>query len=505
MNVIRQVKNELRKSWNFPLVGALLLIYGFLVDRNLSIAVYYNMSALEYTLYGVTDHYYLMYGYFFFLMFYITNELKGYSALEIIRFGSVRSYHKIKILGFSFKFAVFILLHIFIAFAIGATKLQSGNVFIGSDADILYGFLESTFVNPLTGVIITSLYLWFGSIFVYRLSLWVKITSGSKGFVIYLLCMFLSMIIGFTTGLDDTLLGGVFLNNYLIFHHSYGNGFSLGFIIIVCMMIALPSLCTLPRKRKTQNQHIYANTVLGGSMGVTIIFVTSLAVLHLIIAVLGGFDPLGFVFVVLRGFSLQNFNLIELLLFLSFFVIPIFIICMKWDDEKDYRNNIGEFRYGSKKKWQLQKNKIHHFFLARYVMSYYGVVALVFFGLSLIYPQNTLGIINDLSAFYGITSENLEIIFVISTLLKVMELYFLFLLANLLHRLIKSSTLTFIATFIGYALIISLPTASAILPFGISSMYGIMENQTKLMYGALPLILWIVALIIVNKIWRKVL
>lgn len=490
--MIRQIKNEISKSWNSPLVLVFLIIYICLIDRSLSLAIYYNMSIWEFVLYSINDHYYLMYGYFFFLVFYITNDFKSYSNLEVIRFGNMHRYHKIKTLSFSLKFTVFIFLHILISFIIGVFNLDFANMFFASDVDELYLFLSNIFANPLLGVTITSLYLLFGSVFIQIIYLKAKITFKNRGFAIFIICTFISMIMGFVSNIDTTILGVFCLNNYLIFHHSY-----LAKFYNIITIIAIVIFVLLKKARATNK---YAKVVLGVPNITLFIAVIALVSLNFIASITISTEPLFFVFVSLRGFSFENVNLIEFLLFLAFLFVPLFAISIKLDNEKDFRNNIGEFRYGSKKLWQSEKLKIHHLLLAKYVIIYFIITLLLAFGLSFFNTDSS--IINDLSLFYAIGQENFLKIFASSIALRFLELYFVFLSLIIIYKLLKNVTFAFILTFIGYILVLIFPFIRTVLPLGASSMYQILENQTNLIYGAFPFSVWILALILINKIWR---
>lgn len=505
MSSIKLMKREIAKEKQLKMSLFLLLVFTFLVSTHLDMARFYKMTAFEFTLYSMSDHYYLIYGYFFFLLFWISQEIRNVSSIELIRLKNKRQFYSLKFISVGVKVFLFVFAHIFIAFIIAVMNLPLANTFNGAGADSLYTAFFTTFKNPFSGIIIVSLYLWLGSVFLHQLLFYTNEICGAKGFLIGVLLILVSTIFGFITNLDMLLFTVFFPNNYFIFHHSYLSAGRLTFYFIFCFMLNAPFIFSrtalkAQSKGSVSSKKSYIDSLIFGKISVIVSIIIVLLLLQLIQIISNGYNALDFLFLNLRGYSSVTFNLIEFLVFLAVYTLPLFILCAFWEKEKDFKNNIGQFRYGSRKNWNLQIEKISRHFIVKYLLMHFGLMAIFALLINIVEPDRKSFFLEEILSAYFVSTQQLIVLAFICIILKCAELYLIYLIGKFIYKASKSTILAFLLSFAGYILTVFKFAYSNVVPFGISSLYRLLEiGLQDICYHLIPLVAAIICMYHLNK------
>lgn len=243
----RNIKNiifSLQDVWSFIFV---LLLFTFSCGNSLPYAEYVGMSLQEYILYVVSDHYYLIYVWFFFLLFWSVRQISSNDMVQRIRYGSNKEYRKVYSLAKSIELLIMILAHILMAFIIGITRLDVKERFFGveqitsydSNLEVLLGYAQM-FENCIAAMICVVFYWWFGSCFLFRLMFYVHEVWKKKGLYVGLLYILLSGMFGFMSHADESVLEIFFCNNYFILHYVLLGLGILPVVINLCIMWFVP-------------------------------------------------------------------------------------------------------------------------------------------------------------------------------------------------------------------------------------------------------------------------
>lgn len=237
-----------------------LLLFTFSCGRSLPYAEYVGMSLQEYILYVISDHYYLMYVWFFFLLYWSTKQILPSYILQRIRYKSNRRYRKVYSSVKSMQLLVMILAHILIAAVIGVTRLELRGglesikqiAVYDSNLDVLMGYAK-LFYNCGTAIFCVAFYWWLGSSFLFRLLFYVHEVWKKKGLYCMLIVTLVSGMFGFMSHVDESMFEVFFFNNYFILHHVLlGVGiFPTG--INVCIMWFVPECIERVEKVCVQN------------------------------------------------------------------------------------------------------------------------------------------------------------------------------------------------------------------------------------------------------------
>lgn len=241
------IKNKifsLRDAGSFIFV---LLLFTFSCGNSLPYAEYVGMSLQEYMLYVVSDHYYLIYVWFFFLLFWSTRQISTNDMVQRIRYGSNKQYRKVYGFAKSIELLIMILAHVLIALMIGITRLDVKEGFFAvkqiisydSNLEVLIGYAQM-FENCIIAMSCVVVYWWLGSCFLFRLLFYVHEVWKKKGLYAVLVYTLASGMFGFMSHVDESILEIFFYNNYFILHHVLLSVGILPVCINLCVMCLVP-------------------------------------------------------------------------------------------------------------------------------------------------------------------------------------------------------------------------------------------------------------------------
>ena len=148
-----------------------------------------------------------------------------------------------------------------------------------------------------------------------------------------------------------------------------------------------------------------------------------------------------------------------MLAYVFFFIVPIVFIDTFWDDEKTNRNLLIQHRYNSAKRWNRKITIRSLCFMIRYFFIYWGIQMLSIIPMHLITNKNTLSNYPQIAQFYGVDVK-LQYLVGASLVFNFMELLVVWILNAILVKTINNTTIAFVATYIGYALGVLIPTDS---------------------------------------------
>lgn len=499
--------------WSCALI---LFLFAFFCSGSLPYAQQMGMSVYEYVLYMISDHYYLIYVWFFYLLYWSTRQITQERAIERVRYGSHRKYQEVCCGAQAVQLLVVVLLHIVVAFVIGLGGLKSENVFLAigqlqdydSNMDVLTGYSEM-FDNPMAAIVCVALYWWIGSQFLSRILFYAHEIGQRKGMFLLMFVALLSGMIGFITHVDESVLAIFFYNNYFVLHHALLNVGLPVTIGILLIMVVLP-IVIVPRQNRRKikqkegtkyiRNYIYMNPI------IIIIFLAIYMFLGIVPCLKEEVTFFEIMFSLTKGFSFRMFSLTEFLYTVVYFVFPIFLVNAFWEKEKENQNEIAMFRLGSREKWTrvIEKEGMHG--VIRYYVYYVVISILVLVAGSIILTTARDEFLSEIIEWYGIECREVWLALFVSMLLRGIELFILYQMSLLVYRVTKRTMVSFLFTFMIY--ILGFFERFNVLGLGKSSLYQMLEIIQESGINAVWLQMVtqtgiLLGLLIINYIWRK--
>lgn len=495
----------------------ILFLYALFCSESLPYAEQMGMSVWEYVLYMISDHYYLIYVWFFYLLYWSTKQITQERAIERVRYGSHRKYQEVHCGVQAIQLLVVVLLHAAIAFFMGTGRLKSENAFLAlgqlqaydSNMDVVVGYSE-IFNNPAVAVMFVALYWWIGSQFLCRILFYANEIWKNKGMFLLMFVALLSGIIGFVTHADESVLAIFFYNNYFVLHHALLNAGLPVTIGILLIMVMLPfGIVSIKNRRKFKEKeaakyirnYIYMNPI------IIIIFLAMHMFLGIIPCWKEGVTVFEIMFSLTKGFSFRMFSLTEFLYTVVYFMFPIFLVNAFWEKEKENQNKIAMFRLGSREKWTRVIEKVSVYGVIRYFVYYVVISILALAAGTLLFRMDSDGFLSEIIEWYEIGCRKVWLALFVSMVMRGIELLILYQMSLLLYRVTKQTMVSFLFTFMLYVL--GFFDKFNVLGLGRSSLYQMLEIIQEIGINAIWLQVVtqmgiLSGLIIINYIWRKI-
>ncbi|MCD8125942.1 MAG: hypothetical protein LUD82_00210 [Clostridiales bacterium] len=459
-------------------------------SSDLAVAQSAQLSLFEYVLYVLADHYYLIYGWLFFLVFVTGKEVRGHANSEIIRYGSFSRYNSVTLTAAAVRLALLIAVHILLAAIIGAFSLTPVNAFTVSEASSYYsgGFLDllagyqRCFGSPVAALLGAAGYLWLGSLFLYAVIFLASQFWGSKGMLTACVIIIVSAIVGFVSHFDESPLEFLFVNNYYILHHALllvsplAVAVNLAVMEVFLLAGANDLLRRIRWKKQIQFQENRKNRSAFFSpaprRGLVPLYLVLLIALGVFPQLSSGGNLADFAWSLLRGYSAENVNLIELLYALAWFAFPLIQVSMFWQAEAERKNDAALLRTGSFRQWRTLTDRGCQRFILRYWLWYAALLAGTMTVLYFLYGYGAESAA-EYCTYFGVSETNFIAALLASVLLKLPELLLLYELSLALYSLSGNTVLSFFVPFLGYGVGLLLPFRWY--PFGISSAYQLLQ------------------------------
>lgn len=206
---------------------AVSLVLAYYAGTAIPFAKAMGMSLIEYVLYVLTDHYYLIYAWFFFLLYWVLHAVPKTSQQEWIRYGFYRMKCNVDNLTVGIQLTLMIIGNFLLVLFIGLVGLGLSNGFraagpFGDATDqmqVLAGYAE-IFSDPAIAILCVLLYWDLGCCFLYIMLYYGYHLGGRKVMIGEMVFCTISTIAGFMTDVDKSVLNVFFFNNDYILHHA---------------------------------------------------------------------------------------------------------------------------------------------------------------------------------------------------------------------------------------------------------------------------------------------
>ncbi len=482
------IKNRL------PRLGILsLLIFTFLCSQKLQFAKAVDMGLGEYMLFSISDHYFLIYCWFFFILLVAINKLHDKNDNERLRYKTVKEYYFYEVCSKGLLMAGLIALHILIPLLLGSVSLRLGNSFTTVfDHNLHDGNLEVleiyslNFKTPMTAVIPAVFVWWFGS-FVLDISIFMVNEFRKKALdMLFVGLMVLSTILGFYTAIDEGTWQFLFFNNYFIFHHAYLVNNMAALITDLLMGILALIVLTRIALRINTNHSIrrlgFYRFLYGGKAK---LLITVFVLLTLLSIFRSDLDPAVMVWDLNKGFSYSSFGLTEFLFYI--FPIAAMLFCINAINEKNDRDKLSllMFRSGRRRNWDriLDREETRFFLLTTSACT---VLVMLINSVGLLVSRSS-EFWNELASFYGIEEETVFVILFLCPLMRAVEWFILLRVDRLILRTTGNSIISYAVT-----MLLWLPgfISDFISPAGKGGAYQIFELMSShRLAGMVPVLL----------------
>lgn len=468
-----------------------IAVFSFYSTYNLSILSNSVFSVFEYALLCVNDHYYIV---FFFLVMYfviITRSLKDSTALIMIRNGRYFLYYISKLTAIAIFTLSIVLLHVMIIIIIGSFKLSWDNSFSStlsssghfSELSILY---TSCFHSPLAALISVCLYWSLGLCVCSGTLMLLSHHFSEKAVILTKACAYLLIIVTLHRNVDRTA-PYLFINNYLFLHRAIGYGIPI-VLTVISVMLLVVMMIIANRQRKQVLKCIINPISLMRTFGEVLSSKSSIALLiaSLVLSVLNVLkfkadanSGLEHTIVIFWGYGLGYFKIIDLLQLIILNGIPLYILSAYFGDNASMRG-IEMIRYRHRRKWfaNVQLSML------TLILVQLTLMCLFTFSIGSVFISFGISGNNEGSLLSDITYPICVII--IGLILRIFEIMFLQMVFLVAFSLVKSITISFLATLFLYLSIVLFN--AKFIPFGLSSLCRVFElsNNGLLINSIVP-------------------
>ena len=447
----------------------LLLIYTFLCGNFVPIAKAAKLSCGEYILLQLVNHYYVIYALCIYWFYWSFQDFKKNSSIQMLRYRSYTRYFTLRIGYAFFVILVLVLLHILIPLIIGSINLCFSFQYQGHEIEGFYSdslnilFYFAKFVPKLPiAILVTSLYLAIGLLFIYEIMFFCQQALGDKYAIIAMIFILLNIMVGFKTQIDENMLECLFLNNYFILHHPLllvGKTSVLYNLLIMFLVSIFMCMWTVTQKRgrkRNLKDKDYISSKLSGKIWFIVAFSLTMLVLKIIPAIMVKDSFTDYCFNLVKGYSKSPNDLIDMISYLFFYIVPIVYIDAFLDNEKRNKNLIIQLRYGSIRKWEHQITVSSLYFLARYFSIYWLIQLLSIIPMYFITRNNSVSNYQEIAEFYAVDVK-LQYLIALSIIASFFELILVWILNIILTQKTNNMTIAFVLTYTGYAIGILMP------------------------------------------------
>lgn len=500
-----------------------ILVYSFICGTNLQLAKETGMTSFEYVLHCVTNHYFLLYFLLIVYLLLITQYLRQTQDIQIIRYESKKRWMQIESLSLLLFSLLFSGIHFIIPCVIGLLKLPfSSGFLVNSKMNAWNEMLEllveyrNWFSSPVIASICAVLFLAMG---LWLISIILRKVLTEFGIISALILMggiVINTTLGLKTDLDDFAFP-LFINKYLILHHTlFSNGW-IGVFLIICVPCLLFAVFGINfhlnrRYGKTimvdDQQHLSIalinNLNMKKMIGVTFVYCLVNAISLLFIEKAPGMPD--FVLYMFVGGSEKSIALRDLLSYIFMMSVPVYFIAVYEETIRTYQSTPMLIRYEKKSHLEHAIWKIEIRFIFVYFLILLGSIQLIGIGLSLKSGLLFGQYITDVTAMLGIGLQSTLFLLVFGMVLRAAELFLIVILFRWFRSMTENTSLSFICALSGYVFLLFPMRLNLFLPYGAGSLTRIayFYNGNRLApYLAVALISCTIALIANWSIDRK--
>lgn len=505
LNIIRKNINDFftAKIWIAVVVFSMFVLY---IIPN---ARHFNISYYEFILIALNDHYYILYFMTITFIFFIFKLIKNNEEILLIRTKKYINFFTAQIISLILISILFVLLHLIIVMIIGyGLKMQNAFTL---DNSVLNRFeiikiYNSYYNTPITGIAISTAYMISGLIFLGTLIMFIKNYIKAKSTIIGVIVIYLLMLFSIRTEIDN-IVPYVFINNYIILHHSFVVLNKSYYMLLICELFLIVSILILIRyfwyKRISFNKYsvlgksinkIYLSNLFSRKNLLIIITLT----LILVLSVIFRYDNLTFNDLLLLqfyGHGIGYFRLIDFLMLIIYNGIPIYLLCCFLDEESRGRSFSVTIRLKSKKKWIIAIVRSAFLFIFAYLLI--SIICTIIISFITGMDFKGYNYTRELFLTYNLKIINPYYLYFIILSAKSIELLLYFMIIFTVFNYKKGVTISFASLQLAYCLYFFDIDFAKYLPVGMASLSRISEFAGN---KGIPYILVMAILIMTNSL-----
>ena len=469
-----------------------------------------QISYWEYVIYALTDHYYILYFMIISFIFIIFNIFKQTDEIIWIRTRSYIKFFMSQIVSLIVISSVYVLLHVIVTLTMGI-GLSFNNQYTSIIADerfTIRGF-SHYYSTPFSASCLIVIYMILGFSFLGILFLFLKQFLHEIVVIISIITLYMFMLLSIRSDLDLDF-PYLFLNNYIILHHSFvvlGDAYYflpiLELITIFFIVILIKRYWNINFSFSKYFSNFFDkwNLSLLFSRNNVIIIIT--LTLFTILTTIFSHDTLTFLdvlFIQFNGHGVGYLNYLDFLQLIIYNGIPVYLLCYFLEKENTERSSLLMIRIRDKKSWLASILRTSLIFIVGYVTITIFITIIISFisGLSFDGFEYNTNLFKNTGV--GAISPSHLIMIILST--KSLELFVCFLSIFLLYCFTNTTLPGFLLISLAYFLcLIDLPMVK-FNPFGMSSLIRLEEfiGETGLSYSLSTTILFILSVLLYTSI-----
>lgn len=449
-----------------------------------------TLNYWEFVLLAMTDHYYILYFFILSFLFFIFSTIRNEDALVWIRAKNYIRYFIAQCFSFFVASLIFIIVHLIIALSTGM-GLQGVNDFItifpdGNTSGLLLEALSQHFQTPIHAVIIVGLFMIMGMTFFAILISAFNVFYSPRIVILLVAVLYFLMLLGMRSDMD-TKFPYIFLNNYLLLHHSisvFGDNY---YITIITEFVLILLILILVKKYWYKSLSFFSQLFILKKSFISLWLLSKLIskknmyiIVALLLLMFGSilirYKNLTYpdlLFLQFYGHGTGYFNVQDFLRLIIFNGTPIYLFSLFLEKENTDRSSLVTIRMGNKNVWFNSMMKTALMFCCFYVLATFVISTLMGFLFKLDFSNYSYAV-----QFFAIINVqpipiSTLIIFILS--LKLTEILFSLLLVIVTFCITRSSVIGFIILLGSYSLCILNSTIIKYIPTGLSSLSRLEE------------------------------
>lgn len=221
----------------------MIILFSFYVSTYISTGYQLELTAIEFMILLITDHYYILYIFLALYIFAANNVKKKQRALVMMRCKNYLYFWLQELLN-SVLLAIFMVsIHLFTIGMVGFLLFPATFEFRGIPSpELPLDVYRETFSAPIITLAIVSLFLIMGLIFFTIIIRWIEHYISQRSIHIVTWTIYLTGVIGLQMGWDE-YFPYLFINNYLVLHHAIAKNALFNILIVQFLVVGLVLYC----------------------------------------------------------------------------------------------------------------------------------------------------------------------------------------------------------------------------------------------------------------------
>ncbi|WP_312498703.1 hypothetical protein [Enterococcus sp.] len=221
----------------------MVTLFSFYVSTYLSTGYQLALTAIEFMIMLITDHYYILYIFLALYIFATNSVKKKQRAFVMIRCKNYLYFWLQELLN-SALLAIFMVgLHLFTIGMISFLHFPATSDFSGNPTpELPLDVYREKFSSPIITLAVVSLFLIMGLIFFTVIIRWMEHYISQRSIHLVTWTIYLSGIIGLQMGWDEHL-PYLFINNYLMLHHAIARDALFNILIVQLLVLGGALYC----------------------------------------------------------------------------------------------------------------------------------------------------------------------------------------------------------------------------------------------------------------------